>query len=113
MTTASPNLHTAGSVLPVRLDAVCGGIGGPALLCTTLPPADPTLDEEPCWHFVSADCDDYAAEHELAQFHVIFLSAGIPYTVQHLPIVPAADRDLDDGDWLTHSSLTAAQRNSF
>jgi len=113
MLTSNANLHSAGSVLPVRLGAACGGIGGPALLCTTLPPADPTLDEEPCWHFVSKLFDDYASEAELSQFHAFFQAAGIPYTVQHLPIVPAADRDLDDGDWLTHPTLTAAQRNFF
>jgi hypothetical protein len=29
-----------------------------------------------------------------------------------LPIVPFADRDIDDDCWDTHPSLTAAQRNS-
>lgn len=114
MTTATPSLHTVGSALPVRPGAACGGIGGPTPLCTLLPPAEPTLDETDCWHFVSADCDDYAAEHELPDFHTVFQAAGLPYTVQHLPVVPVADRDYDDSnDWLTHPSLTAAQRNSF
>jgi hypothetical protein len=108
----SPTLPHAGSVLPVRLDAACGGIGGPASLCTTLPPAEPSFDEQEHWHFLSADLDDYCCLAELQQFHALFQVAGKPYTVQHLPIVPLADRDIDDDCWDTHPSLTAAQRNS-
>ena len=108
----SPTLPHAGSVLPVRLDAACGGIGGPASLCTTLPPAEPSFDEQEHWHFLSADLDDYCCLAELQQFHALFQVAGKPYTVQHLPIVPFADRDIDDDCWDTHPSLTAAQRNS-
>lgn len=112
MTTSSPNLHTAGSVLPVRQDAACGGIGGPApSLCTILPPADPTLDEEPCWHFVSADFQEYVADHELAAFHTIFQAAGTPYTVQHQPIQPLEPDD--HLDWYNHPALTADQRNAL
>jgi hypothetical protein len=108
MTTITP----AGSVLPVRLDAACGGIGGPASLCNTLPPAEPSLDEQEHWHFQSAVLDDYCCEAELQDFHAMFQLSGIPYTVQHLPIVPFADRNDDDDSWDTHPSLTAAQRNS-
>lgn len=112
MTTSTPNLHTVGSALPVRTGAACGGIGGPTSLCTILPPAEPTLDESPCWHFLSDLIDDYAAEHELDHFHALSQAAGLPYTVQHLPVVPESERDYDDeDDWLTHPSLTAAQRN--
>ena len=115
MTTSSPSLHTAGSALPVRPGAACGGIGGPASLCTILPPAEPTLDEEPCYHFVSADFQECVPAHELDLFHSIFQAALVPYTVQYLPIVPLADRDNDDDycDWRTHPSLTADQRNSY
>lgn len=112
MSHPSPTLPHAGSVLPVRQDAACGGIGGPApSLCTLLPPAPPTLDEVECWHFISPLYEDTCAAHELQQFHTLFQSDGIPYTVQHFPIVPATDRDPDDFDYTTHPALTASQRN--
>jgi hypothetical protein len=98
-------------VLPARLDAACGGIGGPALLCTFLPPAPQSIDEQEHWHFVSADIDDYCSLAELQEFHAIFQVGGKPYTVQHFPIVPPEDRDYDDCDWFSHPSLTAADRN--
>jgi hypothetical protein len=104
-------LSHAGSVLPVRQDAACGGIGGPASLCTTLPPAQPSLDESESWHFVSAVCEDSCGPNELDHFHSLFQSDGIPYTVQHFPIVPLADRDLDDADSWYASALTPSQRN--
>jgi hypothetical protein len=108
---SSPTLKHAGSVLPVRQDAACGGIGGPASLCTTLPPAQASLDESECWQFASAICEDCCGASELDHFHSLFQSDGIPYTVQHLPIVPLVDRDSDDGDSWYASALTPAQRN--